>query len=103
MAEDLIAKYAAMVATNPGNELARFSLAKALYDVGRYSKAAEEFRVCLQKKPDWMFPTILLGRCEIQLGNRVVAKEILERARELAIDQHHDGPLEEINGLLATL
>ena len=103
MPEDSIAKYAAMLAMNSNNELARFSLGHALYDAGRYAEAAETFRVCIQRKPDWMVSTILLGRSQLQLGDKSAARETLEKARQLAIDQHHDGPLEEINGLLASL
>lgn len=103
MADDLIEKYRAMLAKNPANDLARFSLAKALFDAGKFDEAAKEFRACVDKKPDWMFPTILLGRCQIQLGDKAAAKITLEQARQLAIDQHHDGPLEEVDGLLASL
>jgi Flp pilus assembly protein TadD len=103
MAEDSIAKYTALLARNPNNELARFSLGQALFDAGRYAEAADSFRMCIQKKPDWMVPTIQLGRCKLQLGDKSAARVALEQARQLAIDQHHDGPLEEINGLLASL
>ena len=103
MADDVIAKYRAMLAGNPANNLARFSLAKALFDAVRFDEAAKEFRACIDKNPDWMFPTILLGRCQIQLGDKASARKTLEQARQLAIDQHHDGPLEEVTGLLATL
>lgn len=103
MSDADIAKYAAMLVKNPGNELARFSLGKALYDAGRFVEAAETFRICLQRKPDWMVPTILLGRCLIALGDKVAAREFLVKARQLAIDQHHEGPLDEIASLLAGL
>ena len=103
MAEDLIGRYTAMVANNPDNELARFSLAKSLFDAGRFAEAGDAFHWCLQKKPDWMVPAILLSRCHLELGNKQAARDSLERARQLAIDQHHDGPLEEIKGLMASL
>jgi Flp pilus assembly protein TadD len=103
MAEDAIARYTAMLAKNPQNDLARFSLAKAQFDAGHLSEAAELLRACIEKKPDWMFPTILLARCQLQLGDKPGAKTTLETARRLAIEQHHDGPLEEVNELLASL
>jgi predicted negative regulator of RcsB-dependent stress response len=92
-----------MLARNPANDLARFSLAKALFDAGRHSEAAESLHACIAMKPDWMFPTILLARCQLQLGDKRGALASLEQARTLAIEQHHDGPLEEINELLASL
>jgi TolA-binding protein len=92
-----------MLAKNPGNELARFSLGKALFDDGKFAEALESFLVCVQRKPDWMVPTILIGRCHTALGDKASARASLEKARQLAIDQHHDGPLDEINGLLAAL
>ena len=103
MDEDLISRYTAMVAKNPNNELARFSLAKALFDAGRFEEAGDAFRWCVQKKADWMVPAIMIGRCQLQLGNAAAARISLEKARQLAIEQHHDGPLEEINGLLASI
>lgn len=92
-----------MLEKNPGNDLARFSLGKALFDAGRFAEAAEWMQSCLAKKPDWMVPAILLGRCQLQLGDAQAARTTLARARDLAIAQHHDGPLEEINQLLAAL
>ncbi len=92
-----------MLAKNPDNELARFSLGKALFDAGRFAEGAEAFRLCLQRKNDWMVPAILLGRCLLQEGDKVAARQTLERARRLAIEQHHDGPLAEIDQLLGSM
>ena len=103
MSEADITKYAAMLAKNPNNELARFSLGKTFYDDGEFAEAIESFRICIERKPDWMVPMILLGRCHIALGDKASARSYFEKARQLAIDQHHDGPLEEVNGLLAAL
>lgn len=103
MSQDAIARYSGMVARNPNHQLARFSLGKALFDAGRFAEAAESFRLCIEKKPDWMVPMILLGRCQLQLGEKAGARQSLQKARQLAIEQHHDGPLEEVNGLLASL
>jgi|ERR1051325_4105820 Flp pilus assembly protein TadD len=100
MAEDLIGRYTAMLTENPTNELARFSLGKALFDAGRFGEAADAFRWCVEKNPEWMVPTILLGRCQLQLGDKSAARSFLEKARCLAIEQNHDGPLEEISSLL---
>jgi len=46
---------------------------------------------------------ILLGKCELSLGNREAAKTAFERARLLAIEQNHDGPRDEMEQALADL
>jgi tetratricopeptide (TPR) repeat protein len=98
-----IARWEDVLATQPGNELARFSLAKALYDVGRHAEALEHFNVALSKRPDWMVAQILAGRCHLAMGDRPEARKAFERARQLAIDQDHQGPREEMAQLLAGL
>jgi Flp pilus assembly protein TadD len=91
------------VATQPNNELARFSLAKALFDAGRFAEAREHFAFALARKPDWMVVQILLGRCELSLGNTAAARTAFERALRLAIEQDHQGPRAEMEQLLAEL
>jgi predicted Zn-dependent protease len=87
----------------PDNELARFSLGKAYYDAGEYQSAKEQFQVALMRKPDWMVVQILLGRCELALGNHESSINALKRARQLAIEQDHQGPLAEVEQLLREL
>jgi Flp pilus assembly protein TadD len=92
-----------MVEQFPDNELARFSLGKALFDQEQYAEAKEHFGIALKKKPDWMAVQILLARCELNLGNKGLAKTGLLRARELAIKQNHEGPRAEVEQLLEDL
>ncbi len=87
----------------PDGELFRFSLGKALFDSGDFTGAIEHLDAALSKKPDWMLVAILLGRCWIKQGNRDKARHYLELGRKLAIEQKHDGPLEETTALLAEL
>ena len=97
---DAIARHQKMVEQFPDNELARFSLGKALYDVREYAQAVEHLACALAKKPDWMAVEILIGRCELALGNKETAKKALTHARQLAVQQNHDGPLKETELLL---
>ena len=83
--------------------MVRFSLAKALFDRGDFAEAIPHFRAALEKRADWMVVTILLGRCQLALGDKVAARESFERARQLAIEQHHEGPLAELDQLLSEL
>jgi Flp pilus assembly protein TadD len=92
-----------LVEKHPNNELARFSLGKALYDAGQNKEAREQFLIALSKKPDWMAVQILTGKCELALGDRVAARAAFERARDLALSQHHEGPLAEMEQLLSEL
>jgi predicted Zn-dependent protease len=100
---ETIERHRRMVTQFPQNELARFSLGKALFDSGDYAAAREQFAVALERKPEWMAVQILIGRCELALGNRLAARTALEEGRRLAIRQRHQGPLEETEQLLAQL
>ena len=100
---DPLARQRQMVAQHPNNELARFSLGKALFDRAEFIEAREHFAVALARKPDWMAVQILLGKCDLSLGNRDAARTSFERARDLAVAQHHEGPLAEMEQLLSDL
>ena len=69
----------------------------------RFADAAAHLRALCAKKKDWMVVHILLGKCLLAEGNRDEAKQLLEHARLLAVEQHHDGPREELEALLGTL
>ena len=100
---DIIERYKRMLEQYPNNELARFSLGKAYYDQGEIAAAREQFQFALARKPDWMVVQILVGKCELALGHRAEAKAAFERARELAIEQKHEGPQAEMEELLREL
>jgi len=100
---DIIQRYEAMVAQFPQNELARFSLGKALFDANEVQRAKEHLQVALDRKPDWMVVQILIGKCELALGNKPAAKLAFEKALQLAIEQHHEGPQMEMEQALAEL
>jgi Flp pilus assembly protein TadD len=100
---DTIVRHEKMVAQFPQNELARFSLGKALFDAGEFVRAKEHLSVALAKKADWMVVQILIGKCDLSLGDRAAAKVAFQRALQLAIEQHHEGPQSEIEQALAEL
>lgn len=103
MADDLITKYTALLEKRPEDELLLFSLGKALYDAGRFPEAEEKLRAALATKPDWMVVTMLLGKITRQNGDIAAARTLYEKALQLAIDQHHEGPEEEVRAILADL
>ena len=100
---DVLERHRQMVERFPENELGRFSLGKTLFDLGRHDEAEEHLKVALRKKPDWMVVQILVGKCALELGRRAEAIGAFERARDLAVAQHHEGPLAEMESLLADL
>ncbi len=92
-----------MVARFPDNELARFSLGKALYDRGELTEARTHFEAALARRPDWMVVQILIGRCDLAEGRREAAVAAFRRALALAVEQHHEGPQAELEALLSEL
>ncbi len=98
---DTIERYRKLLEQYPNNELARFSLGKAYFDLEQFVDAKREFELALQKKPDWMVVQILIGKCDLALGNKAAAKSAFQKARQLAIDQNHEGPLAEMDEILA--
>ena len=103
MNTETIQRWERAVAVQPGNDLARFSLGKALFDAGRFAEARGQFEQALAKKPEWMVVQILLGRCHLSVGDRVAARAAFQRGLELAVAQHHEGPQAELEQLLADL
>lgn len=95
------ARFAALVASQPDNEMFRFSLAQALLREGKDEAALPHLELCARKKADWMMPRILLGKSLIALGRKPEARPWLEDALRLAIDQQHEDPERELRGLLA--
>jgi tetratricopeptide (TPR) repeat protein len=100
---ETISRHEKMVEQFPQNELARFSLGKALFDAGEFARAKEHLAVALAKKPDWMVVQILIGKCDLAMGDSAGAKAAFERALQLAIEQHHEGPQAEMEQALAEM
>lgn len=100
---DRVARFSALVATQPDNPLFRFSLAQALDVAGRLDEAAGHYRFCAASRADWMMPRILLGKVLLRAGAPAEARPVLEEALHLAVDQHHEDPEAELRALLAGL
>ena len=103
MSDDPIGRFQHMLEQNPANGLARFSLAKALFDAQRPGDALLHFQIALEKKPDWMLAHILLGKCHLQLGAGQAARKAFERGLQLAMEQNHQEPQAEMEALLAEI
>ena len=103
MSNDRIAKAVELYQKFPDNDLSRYNLAQAYFDAGDFTHAAEHLRPLCAKKPDWMVVHILLGKCLLNASQHDEARTILKHALQLAVEQHHDGPREELTELLETL
>lgn len=100
---DPLSRQRQMAAQYPENELARFSLGRALFELGEFAEACGHLSAALARKPDWMAVQILVGKCQLELGDPSAARTSFEKARQLAIAQHHEGPLAEVEALLDDL
>ena len=97
------ARFAALVAQQPENEMFRFSLAQALLRENQPEAALAHLEFCSRKKADWMMARILLGKALLSLGRRAEARPWLEEALQLAVEQSHEDPERELRALLADL
>lgn len=96
-------RFASLVKTNPENEMFRFSYGEALFVEERYDECLEHLEYCISRNGDWMIPHILLGKAMIALGTHKEAVPYLEKALQLAKEQHHEDPETEVAALLEDL
>lgn len=97
------ARFAALVAAQPDNEMFRFSLAQALLREGKPDDAVPHLEFCAHKKADWMMARIVLGKTLLSLGRKDAARPWLEQALQLAIEQNHEDPERDLRCILAEL
>lgn len=95
--------FKAKLAQDPNNLLYQFSLGQALFEEEQYTEASDQLQACVKSRPDWMVAHILLGKSLLASGATEAAKNQLIIALNLAREQHHEGPEEELETLLATL
>ena len=84
----------------PENKLFRFSLSKILFEQEQFIDAIPHLEKCIRFQDDWMLAHILLGKSLLQSNQADKAKAILEKALDLAVEQNHDDPKNEILALL---
>lgn len=98
-----VVQFQTLVERQPDNELFRFSLAQALLAENHAAAAVPHLESCIARKPDWMVAHILLGRCLLATGQPVEARRKFEQALQLAREQQHEEPEQELLALLAGL
>ena len=94
-------KFLSLLERKGENPLLLFSYGQALLEEGQAEVALAPLDQCAEGDINWMVPRILLGKAHLQLGNLDEARQRLEFALKLAIDQKHEDPEAEIRELLA--
>lgn len=103
-AQAKIDRFAALKAKMPQSELPRWSLAQAYEEAGQALEAFREYGELVTIKPDYCLAWLRLGALAMDaVGDLEVARQALERARRLAVEQGHNAPRLEAEGLLAEL
>ena len=100
MSEAKIAQFLALKASHPQSEMPRWTLATTYAEMGRHDEAIAEFRELVAMKPDYCVAYLHMGSCLLEDDQPEEAIEVLERARELAIEQAHTAPRQEAEMLL---
>ncbi|MBM4343980.1 MAG: tetratricopeptide repeat protein [Deltaproteobacteria bacterium] len=90
----------ALVADDPENELALFSLGQALFERRAFAEAEPLFARAARLQPDLMMAHLRQGECLLALGQPATARQPVETARQLAIAQNHVGPRGDAEDLL---
>jgi len=100
VSDERIARFEALVASEPDNLLHQFALAQALLRAGEFEGGEAAFGRCLELDPAWMVAAIKRGRCLVGLERWDDAREALELGAKLAVEQNHEEPFAEIRELM---
>lgn len=98
-----VEQFQKLAEAQPDNELFRFSLAQALLAENRGAEARPHYEFCIAQKADWMMPRIIWGKWLLKNEGATSARPLLERALELAVEQHHEDPERELRAILGEL
>jgi tetratricopeptide (TPR) repeat protein len=101
--QDKIERFRQFVEREPDNPLHNFALAQAYLGAGEWESGERSFARCLEIDPQWMVAAIKRGRCLVELERWAEAREALDRGAELARQQSHEEPFEEIRELMDQL
>jgi len=100
MSEAKIAQFLALKEAHPQSEMPRWTLATTYAELGRHDEAIAEFEALIAMKPDYCVAYLHMGSSLLEADRPEDAIEVLEQARQLAIDQSHTAPRQEAEMLL---
>ena len=89
------------VTAEPDSRSVREALARAQFDAGRYTEAAENFRVIVEASPSDDYAHFGLGLALARTGNHAAAAEYLALAAAMRPDNKHY--TDALNQVRATL
>ncbi|WPC05128.1 tetratricopeptide repeat protein [Pseudomonas benzenivorans] len=83
-----------MLAQGMDNALLRFGLGKGYLDAGEFARAAEHFQRCVEHDPNYSAAWKLLGKAQLELGDRQAAERAWQQGIAAAQD-HGDKQAEK--------
>jgi len=85
--ERRIAQFQNMAQADPDNEMAHFSLGKALYDAGRFEEAGASFVRCTELAPQMSKAYQMAAECSLKSGNKDMAAQLATRGFTIAAER----------------
>ena len=101
--QDRIAQFRKMATDDPTNDLAHFSLGKALLEDGQHAEAAKSFKETIRLNGDFSKAYQLLGQSLIHAGAKAEAIEALRQGFGVADQRGDRMPRDEMAKLLKEL
>ncbi|WP_224242352.1 tetratricopeptide repeat protein [Hyalangium gracile] len=103
MSDARLEQFKQMAAEFPDSPMAHFSLGKAYLERRQYAEAVKSLEAAVRLDASYAAALVSLGDAHVGAGQEAQAREVLGRARELALAQGHPGLAEEIDERLSEL
>jgi Fe-S cluster biosynthesis and repair protein YggX len=101
--ERRIAQFANMAQADPENEMAHFSLAKALFEAGRYEEAAQSYVRCTELAPQMSKAFQMAAEAYMKIGKNDLAAQLATRGFTIAAERGDHMPKNAMADLLRSL
>jgi Fe-S cluster biosynthesis and repair protein YggX len=98
-----IAQFQNMAQADPENEMAHFSLGKALMDAGRHAEAAASFVKCTELAPQMSKAFQLAAECLVKVGDVDMGAQLATRGYTIAAERGDLMPKNALGDLLKSL
>jgi uncharacterized protein HemY len=103
MSDARLEQFKQMAAEFPDSPMAHFSLGKLYLERRQYAEAVKSLEQATRLDPQYAAAMVSLGDAYAGAGQVEQAREVLSRARQVALSQGHPSLAEEIEGRLAEL
>jgi tetratricopeptide (TPR) repeat protein len=103
MSDARLEQFKQMAAEFPDSAMAQFSLGKAYLERRQYAEAVKSLEAAVRLDAQYAAAMVSLGDAYAGAGQAEQAREVLTRARGVALAQNHPGLAEEIDERLADL